>query len=132
MYAESNGDQTNILLHSTLGNQLTINSNGANGVRWDVTSTGDLIGHQFTVDAATIDGNGGDGVQFDVANVGLGLLTLTNNNITNSGDDGINVNLTGIRNGPRRTRLHCLCREAFLRHIRCTHIRQIRYISEPV
>ena len=98
VYAESNGDQTNILLHSTLGNQLTINSNGANGVRWDVTSTGDLIGHQFTVDAATIDGNGGDGVQFDVANVGQGLLTLTNNNITNSGDDGINVNLTALGN----------------------------------
>ncbi len=97
VHAESDGDQTNILLHSTAGNLLTINSNAVNGVRWDVTSDGDAIGHLFTIDDVTIDGNGGDGIQFNVP-TGTGTMVVTNNRVLNSGDDGINVNLTALDN----------------------------------
>ena len=97
VHAVVSGDQTDILLHSTGLNQLTINFNQLNGVRWDVTSNGDAFGHNFTIDAATIDSNGGDGIQFNVP-TGTGTLVVTNNQITNSGDDGINVNLTALNN----------------------------------
>ena len=96
VYAESDGSQTNILLHSTTGD-FTINDNTLNGVRWDVTSDGDAFGHLFTIDAVTIDGNDEDGIQFNVS-TGTGTMVVTNNEITNSGDDGINVNLTALDN----------------------------------
>ena len=97
IHAVVNGHETDILVHSTAGNQLTINNNGANGVRWDVISAGVGAGHLFTIDNVTINGNRGDGVQFNTPS-GTGFMVVSNSQIVNSGDDGINVNATALGN----------------------------------
>ena len=113
IHAVSDGNETNILLHSTAGNLLTINNNGANGVRWDVTSAGTTpLSHLFQIgdlgvpgSAVTIAGNTGDGIQFNAGNPtqtnvpsSRGNMNVYNSTITNSGGDGINVNVTDIGN----------------------------------
>ena len=98
VHIETDGQETDILLNSTSGNLLSINNNGANGVRWDVTSNGSGAGHLVTIDDVLIDSNGGDGIQFNVPS-GTGTLVVSNSEILSSGDDGINVNATALGNG---------------------------------